>query len=299
MFIEARDFLSMSEDRLWNDIRLVKKLSWTGQQSEAVQIPQVEYGGHPGRNLLQSVRTEDWMRFLGWYITEGSSLKSNGEYKISLGIQDPETEEYRSVLERIGIAYRKVRFTNVPGTIFNSKQLYSYLAPLGHAHDKRIPAEVKKLSRYHLSILLETLLKGDGYIHPSGTAMYGTSSKILAEDVSELAIKCGHWPTIHRDEKRGMYNVSVKKAYRGTMLHRPKAVPYSGKVWCVTVPNGTVIVERHGRISVSGNSYMLMFREIWGMLPSKVRRVTYNLTKQGILTAPGLKYASAEEFVKL
>ncbi len=44
-------------------------------------------------------------------------------------------------------------------------------------------------------------------------------------------------------------------------------------------------------------SYMLMFREIWGKLPQELRRQTYNLTRQGILTAPGLKTVSAEEFV--
>jgi hypothetical protein len=30
--------------------------------------------------------------------------------------------------------------------------------------------------------------------------------------------------------------------------------PYEGKVWCVTVPNGTVVTRRNGRISISGNS---------------------------------------------
>jgi glycosyltransferase involved in cell wall biosynthesis len=38
------------------------------------------------------------------------------------------------------------------------------------------------------------------------------------------------------------------------MMKPPERVYYRGKVWCVTVPNGTVIVERNWKIVVSGNS---------------------------------------------
>ena len=35
-----------------------------------------------------------------------------------------------------------------------------------------------------------------------------------------------------------------------------KAVPYSGRVYCATVPNGTLIVRRHGKMLVAGNCYV-------------------------------------------
>ncbi len=46
-------------------------------------------------------------------------------------------------------------------------------------------------------------------------------------------------------------------------------------------------------------AYFLMFREIWNELPQSVRENTFNLTFQGILNIPDLKYISTDEYLQL
>jgi hypothetical protein len=43
--------------------------------------------------------------------------------------------------------------------------------------------------------------------------------------------------------------------------------------------------------------YRRMFRELWSRLPPEVRRNTYNLTKQGILSAKDLRYMNLDTFL--
>ena len=60
--------------------------------------------------------------------------------------------------------------------------------------------------------------------------------------------------------------------------------------------------ERDGKNYVADPvyyAYWLMFKELWGLLPSEVRDRTYNLTREGILDAPGLRTITTEGFAKL
>lgn len=280
--------------------RLLKELDWKGCDSEVIEIPQVKYGGHPGQNLVGAIRTEVFVKFLGWYLAEGS-LASNGrgpQYQICLGAQERWLSDYADALNNMGIRWQRVQYTNVPGIRFNSKQIYTYLLPLGKSGTKYIPEEIKQLSPHYLKILLSTLIDGDGTINSNGVTQYITMSKRLAEDVSEIAIKCGYWARIGRC-KSGIYFVTIPSEKRGIMMPNPRKVPYKGVVWCVSVPNGTLIVERKGRIAISGNSYYLAFKEIWRNLEYKTRKSTFNLTEQGILSAKGLETITTKEFLNL
>jgi len=46
-------------------------------------------------------------------------------------------------------------------------------------------------------------------------------------------------------------------------------------------------------------AYFLMFSEIWNELPLNIKENTYNLTPQGILNIPDLKYINTDEFLRL
>ena len=141
-----------------------------------------------------------------------------------------------------------------------TKGLFQHLAKQGKAPDKHIPREYQRLSSRQSRILFDALMLGDGT--KSGSWTYYTSSKQLADDVQELSLRCGYAADIgvtDRTDQDGYthleYRVGIKRTrVRPQARHVPAKVPYKGKVYCVTVPNGLVYVRRAGQAVWCGNS---------------------------------------------
>ena len=238
--------------------KVPREFRWAGIDTKYIAIPNVRYKGHPG-TILERVPTELWMKFLGWYIAEGSCFRTkNNSYVISLGCKS--IEEYSDIVKKLGYKFSIVKFSAVPGVVFNSKQLYEYLKPLGSAKNKYIPKEVKELSPKYLSILLETLLKGDGSDNGKNIRYY-TSSRRLAEDVAEIVMKCGYWACIAQRDKE--WEVRILKKRRNSSLPKPMVEHYKGRVWCVEVPNHIILVERNGKFAWCGNSLFTTKKEYY------------------------------------
>jgi hypothetical protein len=144
------------------------------------------------------------------------------------------------------------------------------------SHHKHLPRWVLELSPRLLKILLDALVAGDGSTIPSkhgGNSIgyrYSTVSKQLADDVYELVYKCGYVPTLsvveHKYDDRDTVveylvlwsdtNYGDEPIIYGHPDHNGAKVydeDYDGLVWCLTVPNETVIVRDNGKISVQGN----------------------------------------------
>lgn len=150
-----------------------------------------------------------------------------------------------------------------------------------HSQDRFIPKWIKELSPKYLHIILESMILGDGTTSNSdsyarlGTnhmrqVVYTTSSKRLADDVYEIAYKCGYVPTVSLQEKEGnlkdLYLVKINDSVKG---HFPvlksnakdfkgkerQEVHYKGKVYCVEIPpHNLFITRRNGKITIQGNS---------------------------------------------
>lgn len=142
----------------------------------------------------------------------------------------------------------------------STKGLYEELAPLGKAHEKFIPRPYLRLSQRQSRILLEALMLGDGTT--LGSWVYYTSSRQLADDVQELALRCGFAADVSvtcRTDQPGYthpeYTVGIKRTkVRPESRHSPEQFPYKGNVHCVTVPNGLLYVRRKGQAVWCGNS---------------------------------------------
>jgi hypothetical protein len=154
--------------------------------------------------------------------------------------------------------------------------LYIYLKQFGHAPEKFIPKELKELPPRRLQILLKSLIKGDGsetkerhdrcknhYI--GEPRRYFTTSRRLAQDILEIGLKCGYGVSLKRKNGRPLREEGIchplyiigfsKRNLTPRITKKPKEIYYSGKVYDVTVPNGTLMVERRGKLCWSGNSY--------------------------------------------
>jgi hypothetical protein len=142
-----------------------------------------------------------------------------------------------------------------------TKNVYEYLSRLGKAHNKYIPRDLLRLSKRQSQILLDALMLGDG-TRSGGKYTYYTSSKRLADDVQELALRCGLAADISVTDrvnsgnyKYPEYRVGIKTTRtRPESEHNPSTTKYTGKVRCATVPNGLLYVRRNGKAVWCGNS---------------------------------------------
>lgn len=202
--------------------------------------------------------TEDEVSLAGWMITEGWTRKShpNGttRYEIAQSATKNQkfTEELTGLLDRLNISHNV--YDRKDGVRYfqcrvSETEFFDWLLPEGL---RRIPRKMLSgLSSKAARSLLVALLKGDGdFLSDRTTKTFFTTDSGLAEDVHELAFKCGiRSRIIPRD---GGYYVYLHQ----TVFGYPKTireVPYSGRVWCVTVPSGYLVTRRNRKMSITGN----------------------------------------------
>jgi len=80
-----------------------------------------------------------------------------------------------------------------------NKQLSLYLRKFGHASQKFVPEEIKKLPPKKIKIFLNAYMLGEGNIQKE---TFITSSKKLADDLQELILKCGWASNIRKEKKK-------------------------------------------------------------------------------------------------
>jgi len=232
--------------------------------------------------LLEKVPTDKWVKFMGWWISEGSlNFGQNSNYVVQITQKDPQNRrEIIDLVNEIGFTHRvdKSRM-NIS---FNSRQVAEYLRKFWKP--KRIPPELKRLSPKMLEILLTTLARGDGYLENGRLRRFYTSSSALVNDVVEIAVKCGYAVTVRfRKRIKTLPNgktvesegfvVNFSRPKKGNKASS-KLVSYSGKVYCVEVPNHIIFVERNGRTCWSGNSWHpcgRQYRILWDVPIAEVK----------------------------
>jgi predicted phage terminase large subunit-like protein len=209
-----------------------------------------------------------WAEFLGWWIAEGNCDLDKWAVVV--------TQVKKSGRKELKKLYAKIntnKYIDAKRFIFNNKSLVLWLHEnCGKgAKNKHLPQEVKQWSSAYLEILLKALVKGDGTWKSSTNGVFVTSSKQLAEDVSEIAVKCGYRPTTKPYTMIGFgketpgWRVSLTKLDRDTLIKNStvketksqtlQQIPYSGDVHCVTVPpHHTVLTRYNGKVVWMGQS---------------------------------------------
>ena len=267
--------------------------SWQGQDQEFVNV------------LDKQVPIELYLKFLGYLISEGcvskaaskrktetcKSYTGSGVITFTQKVTSDCYADMKETLESFAAIFNKHvgnntrniplgNFKNKPNNVWNgyicSNDLYNFLKKEISDHEKctshfkRIPRWVLGLKPELLKIILNTLVLGDGShienIKSNGFKYY-TVSKQLADDVQEMAFKCGYAAGICTNERKNKpskeYVVGWSDAADGNFPilipnnNRPKQiqeVDYNGVVWCFEVPTGLFVTRRGGRISIHGNS---------------------------------------------
>ncbi|XGI84315.1 DNA polymerase domain-containing protein [Halorutilales archaeon Cl-col2-1] len=212
--------------------------------------------GRQHRGVPTEFDFDDWLRLIGWYVTEGSARRKDDEgvHRVTLHQKGDERDEIRDLLDRMSLNYS----VDSRGFNLSNRTLHDWLTQNcgSGSENKRLPDFVFDLDSSHLNILLETLVKGDGT--PSertgNVDKFWTASDRLKDDVVRLGVRCGHKPTVKKQTdgtwyvsfgKRGSFNKSVNASVE----------EHDGKVYCVTAENNHVVLAgREGKFQWVGQS---------------------------------------------
>ena len=251
-----------------------KTCDWDGDEQEYFILPAVNFikaNRYGEKNKPDKyIKMDIWLKFLGLYLSEGDCyIRGKSDYSIRISQRKKIGRKYiKDVLNEIGYNYieEKDRFT------IYDKQLYMYLNTLGKSDKKYIPEEFKNLSKRQLLILIEALMIGDGtnityhkfnkstnktYFYTTNS--YYTNSIKLRDDFVEIAIKSGRGVSIKVSKKKDykdVYAIHILKSSNFSVKQKDYSVMknWEGTIYCLTVPNSTLLVKRKGRVYWCGNS---------------------------------------------
>jgi predicted phage terminase large subunit-like protein len=251
--------------------RILRTGHWRGHEVKRYQFWPVS-GRGLGRNAnaADSVAMDLWLRFLGWWFSEGGTyLQSRLPQSQTPFVHLCQTGPYAGEIEKM-LTEMPFRFTyNRKTGMFwiASRQLYDELAPLGNTYTKRIPRWIFQLSPRQMRLFFEAFMKGDG--SPCGAGFRtGLANEGLIDDLQEMAFLLGLVATKASTQSSTsnalgkrypvwQLGISRPERTRGTIVdrHHFEEEPYDGDVYCLTVPGTHTFLARHrGRYFWSGNS---------------------------------------------
>lgn len=255
---------------------------WNGKEIEFFELPAPDLNK---RSLAQikrynkpiKFRMDDWLEFLGYYLSEGNTFDDSSGCTIKLA-QNPEVnpltyQKMSKCLNRMRIEHRSDEW----GHNFNHKVMGLYLKQFGYAREKFISRELFTLSKKQLKILFNALMAGDGHYNMSNRPVcYYTTSQQLADDFQHLLLLIGWSGNIKfgkgQDRIKNGKTYKCRDRYRISVIsykNEPTVnhghtntqngqfedyVDYDGQVYCLTVPNHIFYTRRKGVPGWTGNS---------------------------------------------
>src|SRR5262252_4645681 len=207
-------------DILGKRVKYKRNAQWIGSDPEHFEIPSVvstqsvsnKYGANYSerKHLCPgcSLPAKAFATFLGYWLAEGHlDHCEGGGYFLVLSQNDdsPHLPAMRACIEAMGLTYsigRTGRSNCLRLRVNGGRAFYEYLKPYSTALGKRVPPECKKWSPSLLRCIIEAHLAGDGSFPIRSMGEANTVSKALADDLQELALKCGISATIRTVNRR-------------------------------------------------------------------------------------------------
>ena len=214
------------------------------------------------------------LRLIGLFIGDGQLPSSN--HAVFRLRKEREIRFLRSAVDASGLELREWGATGDVFAVPVGSQLRELLAECYVDGEKRIPPRLLALDVDSLRALYAGLLNSDGSIQTRESAedreVYYTTSRRLADDVQELALKIGRSASVrpHRSAS-GDGHYGAKPRWRVTIYSGRNSRPalcrtreqaesqmgverYDGAIHCVEVPNNTLYVRRNGYPVWCGNT---------------------------------------------
>lgn len=203
------DFIEAQDVKMGCFYRSMAKCQFRGENTSTVNV------------LGNEINTKDYMKLLGYLISEGCvhHNEENYQYSVSMNqdIRSQHTKDMCDIFTKISnsldvhlgeyVSHNNSGFSK-NNTMVNwritRKAISSYFSQeIGSgAENRKIPQWVKKLEPHYLKVLLNSLVSGDGSIFKGGERKdsigyrYSTISKQLSDDICEIVFKCGYSPRV-------------------------------------------------------------------------------------------------------
>lgn len=213
-------------------------------------------GNHSGLGLGLS---DDEIRLIVWICTDGSfeNVKFPG-YAVRFHLKkERKIARLENLLQRLDVAYNKK--VQQGGTTKLYVKLPGYLSFYIEKTNKRLPQVFRYLSKAQSDVFFEEIVHTDGC--RSGTAIqYSSSKEDEADLVQEIAVLNGRRASkIAREGSTGLPNfvVSINEIHSSAPVEERHAtvVPNNSYVWCLSVPNGTLLFRRNGKVFITQNTH--------------------------------------------
>lgn len=251
-----------------------RHIDWTAAEQEWFDLPAFEGPRKtwPARRLDM----DDWMSFLGWFASEGHFAFNDKPACYSIGITQADAETRREINDlclRLGFQTFVTTASSTPQIIIQDRGLAEWLLQWGrHSLDKRVPECVRMASPRQQAIFLAAYARGDGYEKGSGRTILYTSSKRLADDLQEVALKAGAISVVRPRHIQGVeavfrthvarssvdgWVVSIQWERTSLVWKHGNAteIDYDGWVYCAEIPpHHLLFTRRDGYCVWSGNS---------------------------------------------
>lgn len=268
-FITHSRYKSKAEDRGW----------WFEEASAAAKFSAGWLAGTAG---WRGEREYDpaMARFLGFYISEGHCSGDNVVISQSRDVHPETYEEIRQAFVALGLEPR----CYAKNISVRNPALADELRPLGKSWEKFVPQHLKDAQPGALAAFFSAYISGDGWQTGSADGWQcETSSKRLADDLMEVALKLGYHPRLMGSRMRKpsvqpdgsgkpltprhlMYRVSFsigpiywERTYEGKRGGSWEEIDYDGTVACPSLEHGIFYIRENGKCCWTGNT------ELWGM----------------------------------
>lgn len=201
---------------------------------------------------------------LGIYIAEGSysTTKGGRTYcRISQNKKNPAFARIEYLLTELGIEYRIElnRGDNYNFRITKDLELIAFFKTFGRSADRFIPDNYKYCYPEISLALVAGFYQGDGSM-VKNNANYTTISYRLASDIQEVLSLNGVGCKLYKRPNAECFDViqyirkdGKIKPYIREYAKDINEVDYADNVYCLTVPNSTLVMRRKGKIFISGN----------------------------------------------
>lgn len=266
-----------------------RRLGWKFKAAEELSrlcngafIPVSGHGDFKGVPL-----SDDELRFIGWFLSDGTRNRHNNAIYISQAKHQPWLEEIEACIRGCGFKFGRREVSG--GTQFNETSprvvfSVSYGEPRGRDRhlkgwacisryiDKEIPDALMDMTEQQFDIMLEAVHKGNG-AKQSGQPWTRRSYHIStpyrkqAERLQIMGLQRGWKANIAVDTNgrdKPLYIVHMKKkdaVYIGSHGDgRPVWIrePHTDeRCWCVETGTGTLITRRNGKVTIMGNCQMV------------------------------------------
>lgn len=232
-------------------IIIPRACKWRGNSQSSINI---------GRHKIDFT---SFLKLFGIWISEGCTTKA-GKRKFFVVSQSPKSacfSQIEDLFDKLGVKYIKAKSGTGVQFRIEDDDFFQYFKKFGKSGDKYIPSFIKNASPEYLRLFLDWYVKGDGFITKRKALHLVSKSERLIDDLQEICIKLGIGCTKQNNKTkyyrlethRNKTEPSIDKWYSKLMPRHFSFQNYSGKVYCVSVPKGLVLVRRNGKVAVCGN----------------------------------------------